>query len=78
MADLARLKQEASTLESAFDLACVKHGYADRWEAYRAAALSDDAWPKSLRDINDAWTAALLDFYSLRDGPNGFLGGRGL
>jgi hypothetical protein len=47
----------------------VKNGTADKWDA----AMAGDT---EIAAAHDAWMADLHAFYALRDGPNGFLGGR--
>ena len=57
-----------------FLLHCVMAGFKDQWDAYRNEPL----WPNFLKESHDAYIKKLHEFYILRDGPNGFLGGKGL
>ncbi len=72
---LATLLEAANAAEIGFRAACRAHGFADEWAAYRAE-LKGQEWPAGLVVAHAAYIAKLHAFYTLRDGPNGFLGPR--
>lgn len=75
MTKLATAGADVSAAQSAFLASCAAHGFANEWAAYRAEMHAP--WPVALRDAHAALVAAERAFYGLRDGPRGFLGGRG-
>lgn len=77
MTDIQEAFREQHRLSAAFEVASVAAGYADHWDAYRADQRGE-AWPEALVQAHAAYIAALHAFYALRDGPRGFLGGKGL
>ena len=76
MADLKEARAAADRLRADFEQACKDHGFADHWDAYIDEIHTP--WPTALRESHDVYIKGLHDFYELRDGPKGFLGGRGL
>lgn len=74
---LCEAKASADRGEDRFRTVCRAHGFADEWEAYRAE-MRGETWPQALKDAHAAWMRALHGFFAMRDGPNGFLGARGL
>ena len=74
---LQAAREKADVLRECFKLQCVLSGYADQWEAYRAYDAGEQ-WPEPLELFWQWMNAAQHEFYLLRDGPNGFLGGKGL
>lgn len=76
MVTLAELRSAANEAEADFDTACRSAGYGDRWAAYRAEPVT--GWPPALVVAADRYRDALQAFYAMRDGPRGFLRGRGL
>lgn len=72
MADLAQAKATADRSQADFEQACKDHGFVDHWGAYQR----DGEWPAELSAKHARMISDLHDFYELRDGPKGFLGGR--
>jgi len=69
------MRAAADARESEFLEACRVAGFTDEWDAYRAE-MRGQAWPEPLDAAHRTWMRDLHAFYLLRDGPNGFLGGR--
>lgn len=75
MTKLASAHANMHVAWSAFVASCVAHGFADEFAAYRAEMRAP--WPVALQETHDAYLVKQHAFYGLRDGPRGFLGGKG-
>jgi hypothetical protein len=73
---LGELREAAEKAYWVFIDTCLDHSYADEWQAYRAEEAGV-IWPDDLATAHRTYITALHAFYLLRDGPNGFLGGKG-
>jgi len=74
---LQAAREKADMLEVAFEKQCVISGYRDKWDAYKKHEAGEK-WPDNLEMIWQWYITATIDFYEMRDGPNGFLGKYGI
>jgi hypothetical protein len=60
--------------ETVFNNLCITEGFSDEWDAYRR----EDEWSPALKEAWALQSYFMHDYYLLRDGPRGVLGGRGV
>ena len=72
---LAQLRDAANAAENDFRALCTGYGFTDEWAAYRAD-LRGEIWPAEMTEAHASYITKLHAFYTMRDGPNGFLGAR--